>query len=65
MDSGQRALDRCNGIRPSSQCDGYVDRCEDDRMDVLVDKYGPAEKKAIRVMVPVSKIIDWFKRRNK
>jgi len=64
MDSGQRTLDRCNGIRPSSQCDGYVDRCEDDRMDVLVDKYGPKEKR-VGVMFPLSKIIDWFKRRNK
>ena len=65
MDSGQRALDRCNGIRTSSQCDGYVDCSKDDRMDVLVDRYGPAEKKATKVMVPLSKIIDWFKRRNK
>ena len=65
MDSGQRALDRCNGIRPSSQCDGYVDRSKDSRSILLVDKYAPAEKKAIRVMVPLSKIINWFKRRNK
>ena len=65
MDSGQRALDRCNGIRPSSQCDGYVDRCEDDGLDVLVDKYGPKEKR-VGVMVPVSKLWAWFKnRRNK
>jgi len=63
MDSGQRTLDRCNGIRPSSQCDGYVDRGEDDGMDVLVDKYGPAEVKRIRVIVPLSKIIAFFKRK--
>ena len=45
---------------------GYVPRHKPTWVaDVLKERYGPKEKKQIKLMIPVSRILNWFKRRKK